>query len=97
MATTTTFGIGTAPRAYAFCSMRHTLVAHLTRAFGRDIPVVIVSGESSSEHLARLDASGLPLLHKPVAPAGLRAALAHAMRAATSDTGEGKLSVARPA
>jgi CheY-like chemotaxis protein len=50
-------------------------IAELRARFGRDIPAILISGESSSAHLARIDASGIPLLHKPVPPAKLRAAL----------------------
>jgi signal transduction histidine kinase/ActR/RegA family two-component response regulator len=41
------------------------------------IPAVLVSGASSAEDLARIEASGIPLLHKPVSPARLRSVLAH--------------------
>ena len=51
-------------------------VIHSLRArFGRDIPAVIISGESSAEELAQIKASGLPMLHKPVRPAKLRSVI----------------------
>jgi signal transduction histidine kinase/DNA-binding NarL/FixJ family response regulator len=53
-------------------------VAQLRGVYG-DVPAIVVSGESSTEHLARITRSGLVLLHKPVAPAKLRAALAFAI------------------
>jgi DNA-binding response OmpR family regulator len=53
-------------------------VMRLRGVYG-DVPAIVVSGESSSEHLARIARSGLVLLHKPVAPAKLRAALAFAI------------------
>ena len=51
-------------------------IARLRAALGRDIPAVLISGESSAEELARIKASGFLLLHKPVPPAKLRSALA---------------------
>jgi CheY-like chemotaxis protein len=57
--------------------------ATLRAAWGRDVPIVLISGESSAEELARIRASGLPLLHKPVPPAKLRSLLAW-LRAAAS-------------
>ncbi len=46
-------------------------------AWGDRTRVLIVSGESSAPELARIGASGYPLLHKPVPPARLRSLLAH--------------------
>ncbi|MFO1414103.1 MAG: ATP-binding protein [Burkholderiales bacterium] len=51
-------------------------IAAVRAACGRDVPAVIVSGESSSAELARVQAAGLDLLHKPASPAKLRAMLA---------------------
>lgn len=51
-------------------------IAELRRVIGREVPAMLVSGASAPEDLARIKASGLLLLHKPVAPAKLRAALA---------------------
>ena len=45
-----------------------------------DLPVVVVTGDSSRERLAEIAASGYALLHKPVAPAALREAIASAAR-----------------
>jgi CheY-like chemotaxis protein len=52
-------------------------IAQLRQRFGRDVPAVLVSGESAAEELARIAASGIPLLHKPLPPARLRSVLAH--------------------
>ena len=52
-------------------------IAQLRESFGRAVPALIVSGESSAEELARIEQSGFVLLHKPVAPARLRAALSY--------------------
>jgi two-component system, sensor histidine kinase len=53
----------------------------LRAAAGREIPVIVVSGESSAGELARLKDSGLALLHKPVPPAKLRGLMAHLLSA----------------
>ena len=51
-------------------------IERLRAAFGVAIPALIVSGASAPDDLARIKASGMPLLHKPVAPAKLRSAIA---------------------
>ena len=56
-------------------------IAELRARFGRAIPALLVSGESSVAGIARIRASGIPLLHKPVPPARLRAALQFVLRA----------------
>ena len=56
-------------------------IARLREAVGREIPAVLISGESSTAELARIKASGFLLLHKPVPPAKLRSALAFLLRA----------------
>jgi signal transduction histidine kinase/CheY-like chemotaxis protein len=55
-------------------------INRVRQALAHDIPAIVVSGESSSEELARITATGFLLLHKPVAPARLRAALSHLLR-----------------
>ena len=60
----------------ALWEMRSRRRAHLRDRFGA-IPAVLVSGASSAEDLARIEASGVLLLHKPVSPARLRSVLAH--------------------
>ncbi len=55
-------------------------INRVRQALAHDIPAIVVSGESSSEELARITAAGFLLLHKPVAPARLRAALSHLLR-----------------
>jgi two-component system, sensor histidine kinase len=52
-------------------------ITALRAAFGRATPAVLVSGESEAEALARIQASGVLLMHKPVPPARLRSVLAH--------------------
>jgi signal transduction histidine kinase len=47
----------------------------LQQRFGKSIPALIVTGETSVEVVRRLNADGFVVLHKPVAPAKLRAFL----------------------
>jgi len=58
----------------------------LRASFGHAVPAIIVSGESSSEELARIERSGFMLLHKPIAPARLRAALSYLLAQADDAT-----------
>lgn len=50
-------------------------VAEVRRALGRELPAAIVTGDTAPERLREASASGFVLLHKPVKPALLRAAL----------------------
>jgi signal transduction histidine kinase/ActR/RegA family two-component response regulator len=59
-------------------------IASLRARFGRAIPAVLVSGASAAEELALIEASGIPLLHKPLPPARLRSMLAHLLRVANT-------------
>jgi len=52
-------------------------VARLRQFFGRPIPGILVSGDTSPEGMADMEQSGLPVLHKPVRPAKLRALVNH--------------------
>lgn len=54
-------------------------IAAVRAALGRDVPAIVVSGESTSDQIARIRDGGFTLLSKPVAPAKLRAALAHVL------------------
>jgi CheY-like chemotaxis protein len=58
-------------------------IERLRARFGRDIPGVIVSGDIAPERLQEAQAGGHTLLHKPVAPAKLRAFIWHAKRGKT--------------
>jgi two-component system, sensor histidine kinase len=51
-------------------------VADIRRALGRTLPAILVTGDTAPDRMAEAHASGLELLHKPVAPARLR----HLMR-----------------
>jgi CheY-like chemotaxis protein len=54
-------------------------IAAIRGAHG-EVPALVVSGESHPGELARIRGSGFMLLHKPVAPARLRSALAHLLQ-----------------
>jgi two-component system, sensor histidine kinase len=56
-------------------------IGALERECGRPVPAVIVTGDIAPDRLREVAASGLPLLHKPVAPARLRAFLQQARAA----------------
>jgi signal transduction histidine kinase len=56
------------------------VVRTLRAAFGDRLPALIVSGESSPDHLARMRTSGFDFISKPVAPARLRGWLARIAR-----------------
>jgi signal transduction histidine kinase len=55
-------------------------IAALERACGHPIPAMLVTGDTDPARLLDARASGLLLLHKPVAPAQLRAALGELLR-----------------
>jgi signal transduction histidine kinase/CheY-like chemotaxis protein len=55
-------------------------IEQLRRALGGQIPALLISGDISQERLRAANASGDHLLHKPVAPASLRATLNHLLR-----------------
>jgi CheY-like chemotaxis protein len=50
------------------------LIAAVRSQPGRaELPAVLISGDTAPESLARIQATGVPMLHKPVRPARLRA------------------------
>jgi signal transduction histidine kinase/CheY-like chemotaxis protein len=51
-------------------------IRRLQAAVHREVPAIIISGDTAPERLREADASGYHLLHKPVRPAKLRALLA---------------------
>jgi signal transduction histidine kinase/ActR/RegA family two-component response regulator len=55
-------------------------IAAIRAALGRPVPALVVTGAATADILARVRASGLPLLPKPVAPAKLRALLTQLVR-----------------
>jgi signal transduction histidine kinase/CheY-like chemotaxis protein len=55
-------------------------IEQIRAATGARVPAVIITGETDPDVIARVRASGLPYLPKPIAPARLRAALTHMVR-----------------
>ncbi|PXW23288.1 ATP-binding response regulator [Paraburkholderia caballeronis] len=51
--------------------------------FNDDIPALLVTGDTAADRLIQAEASGLPLLHKPVKPQQLRRTLAAMIRQRT--------------
>ena len=54
-------------------------VQRLRERIGREVPALLITGDTAPERLREAQESGLPLLHKPVAPDKLREAMAQAM------------------
>ncbi len=50
-------------------------VETLRERLGRPVPAIFITGDTAPDRLRQAQASGYPLLHKPVRPARLRAAL----------------------
>ncbi len=49
----------------------------LRQSFGAQIAAVLITGDTAPETIQAINASGLPVLHKPLRPAKLRAMLSH--------------------
>lgn len=45
--------------------------------FGADLPVLVLTGDTAPDTMQRINDAGYKIMHKPVRPARLRAALAH--------------------
>lgn len=52
-------------------------IARLRARFGNGLPAALISGDTVPQNVARVQTSGLTVLHKPLAPAKLRALLAN--------------------
>ncbi len=52
-----------------------TLVRRLRQTIGAEIPAILVTGDTAPERVREAETSGLPILHKPIAPARLRSVL----------------------
>jgi len=63
-------------------------VMQLRRHFGRDIPVIVVSGDVAQPTRDRVASLGLPMLEKPVAPLRLRTLATRLLRAANRSEAE---------
>ena len=56
------------------------IIANLRRHFGENLPALLLSGDTGPETLREATAQRVPLLHKPVRPAKLRAAMTHLLQ-----------------
>lgn len=50
-------------------------IAAVRAALGFDVPALLITGDTAPERLREAEASGVALLHKPVAPADLYRAI----------------------
>ena len=53
------------------------VIARLRRKFSREVPAILVTGDTAPDTLLRITQAGFPLLHKPLRPAKLRALLTY--------------------
>jgi len=58
------------------------VITRLRQKFGHDIPAILISGDTAPDTILRISQAGLPLLHKPLRPAKLRALLTHLIQQA---------------
>lgn len=58
------------------------VIARLRQKYGHAIPAIVVTGDTAPDTIQRIGQAGLPLLHKPLRPAKLRALLTHLIRQA---------------
>ena len=58
------------------------VIARLRQKYGRDIPAILITGDTAPDTILRISRAGLPLLHKPLRPAKLRALLTHLIQQA---------------
>jgi two-component system, sensor histidine kinase len=56
------------------------VVQMLRNEFNVDIPALLVTGDTAPDRLRDAEASGLPILHKPLNPARLRTLIANLLR-----------------
>jgi signal transduction histidine kinase/CheY-like chemotaxis protein len=62
------------------------VITRLRQRFGHDIPAILVSGDTAPDTILRISQAGLPLLHKPLRPAKLRALLTHLIQQARASS-----------
>ncbi len=55
------------------------------RVHGREVPAVIVTGDTAAERLRQLSAIGVPVFHKPVNVAAMRATVERLIAPAAAD------------
>ncbi|MEZ5627957.1 MAG: ATP-binding protein [Rhodocyclaceae bacterium] len=62
------------------------VITSLRHAFGYQLRAILISGDTASDPLDRARTAGIPLLHKPVRPAKLRALVQRMLASDTADT-----------
>ncbi len=67
------------------------VVAHIRETFGSRVPCILITGDTAPERIREAHDHGFTLLHKPVEPSELRAAIAEILRQATSNVSSGSL------
>lgn len=67
------------------------VVAHIRQTFGAMVPCILITGDTAPERIREANDYGFTLLHKPVEPAELRAAIAANLSRQTSDVSSGSL------
>jgi CheY-like chemotaxis protein len=50
-------------------------IRRLQDEYNDELPAILITGDTAPERLLEAEASGLPLLHKPVTPTALRSAI----------------------
>jgi len=58
----------------------HAAIEAIRRRLGQPVPAIVITGDTAADRLRHAHAAGTALLHKPVVPADLRAAISHLMR-----------------
>ena len=58
------------------------VITRLRQKYGRDIPAIVITGDTAPDTIQRITQAGFPLLHKPLRPAKLRALLTHMIQQA---------------
>ena len=62
------------------------VITRLRQKFGREVPAILVTGDTAPDTILRISQAGFPLLHKPLRPAKLRALLTHLIQQARATT-----------
>ena len=73
-----------------------TAAQAVRKAFGKDIPVILVTGQTSAEQLAEATASGFPVLRKPVQGGKLLALIRAILASDETRRPGGRMTRARP-
>ncbi|MEW6590366.1 MAG: ATP-binding protein [Pseudomonadota bacterium] len=62
------------------------VIERLRQRYGRDVPAILISGDTAPDTILRITRAGIPMLHKPLRPAKLRALLTHLIQQARTPT-----------